>query len=156
MKFKTINKYLGVLLSFSMLFASCAKDETEPENENPTTPINTTPPFFRWKTEPGSLVESDSSVCFVQSGVVFGYKNGNSHTVEARLISMNTGTYQISSSTGNEVDYFVNNKLHTGTGTFVISESTNATISGSFSCALSGGTLTSISGTFAAVPKRYN
>jgi hypothetical protein len=152
----SFSKYpIWCLIAFLAL-ASCVKDETEPEPEDPTTPINTTPPFFRWKTEPGNLVESDSSVCFVQSGVVFGYKNGNSHTVEARLISMNAGTYQISSSTGNEVDYFVNNKLHTGTGTFVITESTSTTISGNFTCSLSGGTLTSLSGTFAAVPKRYN
>jgi hypothetical protein len=154
MKTFSINKYLTALLTVTLFFVSCVKDDTEPEPEDPVTPVNPNPPFFRWKTEPGNLVESDSSVCFVQSNVIFGYKNGNSHNVEIRLSSMNTGTY--STSMGNELDYFVNNKLHTGAGTFVITESTNSTVSGNFTCSLSGGTLTSISGTFASVPKRYN
>jgi hypothetical protein len=154
MNVRSILKYVSVTFCLTLLLAGCAKEETEPETEDPTTPINTTPPYFRWKTEPGNLVESDSSVCFVQSTVIFGYKNGNSHSVEIRLSSVNTGTY--STTLGNELDYFVNNKLHTGAGTFVITESTSTTVSGNFTCSLSGGTLTSISGTFASVPKRYN
>jgi len=148
-------KYFTLFLCAGVMLNSCAKEEAQPETQDPG-PVNTVPPIFRWITVPGNLVESDSSVAFTQSGVVFGYKNGNSHTVETRLSSMNTGTYQISSATGNELDYFVNNKLHTGTGTFIISESTSSKISGTFSCSLAGGTLTSISGTFESVPKRYN
>jgi hypothetical protein len=149
-------KYFLFFIVCTITFVSCAKDEPAPEEPVPNDPIKTDPPYFRWSTSAGGLTESDSSHAYVNSNVIFAFKNGNSHSIEVRLSGMQAGTYQLSSATGNELDYFINNTLYQGTGTFIISESVSNKMSGNFSCSLTGGTLTALSGTFLSIPKRYN
>jgi hypothetical protein len=87
--------------------------------------------------------------------VLFAFKGGNAHSMEIRLSDFTTGNYLINSVSGNQLDYQVGTTVYTGSnGTLNISANSPGTINGTFTCALSGGTITSIKGTFAEVPKR--
>lgn len=144
-----------VLLLAIMPFSSCTKDEPEPEDPGNSTPVDPNPPFFRWTVSPGSMVQADSAHAYVSSNVIFAFKNGSGTSMEIRLASMNTGSYSISSATGNQLEYQVGKTVYNGTGKLNITESSSSKLSGDFSCSLSGGTLTAISGSFASIPKRY-
>jgi hypothetical protein len=101
----------------------------------------------------GSVVTADSAYAYVQSFVLFAIKNSGQN-VEVNLSSMNTGTYNISSATGNQLKYSDSSNEHNASGTFVISSATSSKMTGYFNCTFTGSNLSSITGTFSEVPKR--
>jgi hypothetical protein len=156
MKIKSLKLILSAL-SLMVLFSSCAKDPVEPEDPNSPPVVNPDPPFFRWKTSANVTTESDSSHAYVNSKVIFAFKNGNSNSIEINLSSMNTGSYVISSVSGNQFEYQLGQTIYSGTtGTVNITQSTTSKLDGNFSCSLTGGTLSAISGSFSGIAKRYN
>src|SRR5688572_3368995 len=116
-------KITSLFISLSILFVSCQKDETtpDPQPNNPSTP---SAPYFRWQIDNGSVVTADSAYAYAQSFVLFAIKNSGAN-VEVNLSSMNTGTYSISSATGNQLKYSDSSNEHESSGTFVISSSTS-------------------------------
>jgi hypothetical protein len=154
-----MKRFSGYLICSSLaliVLSSCAKDEPEPADPNDPGTVPTLPPYFTWKVNNGSQVVADSSHCYVKSNVIFAFRNGNANTVEINLASMSVGKYLINTSSGNELKYQTGSLVGTGTGTVNILTSGQDRISGDFNCALSGGTLTSITGTFTDIPKRFN
>jgi hypothetical protein len=156
---RNIQAIRTLILALSILSAlfiiSCAKDKKEPEDPGSTTPVPTTPPYFSWTVSGGQTTVADSSFCYVSSNAVDAFRGGNSNSIEIRLSAFTTGTYVINSVSGNQLDYQLGTKVYTGSnGTVNITAATSSKITGNFNCSLSGGTITSISGTFADVPKR--
>jgi hypothetical protein len=149
-------KFLPVICASMLLLSACAKDEPEPQE--PATPpvVNADPPYFRWTTSVADFTEADSAHAYVNSNVIFAFKNNTGKSMEVRLSSMNTGTYAISSSSGNQLEYQTGSTIYTGNGTFNITESSTSSLSGKFDCKLSGGVLSAISGSFVGIQKRYN
>jgi len=86
------------LFACMVLFNSCKKDDPLPE-ENPV--VNTTPPIFNWKLNNTTSLSSDSTFAYQNITTIFAYKGGNANSLEIELTSLNTGTYSISSATGN-------------------------------------------------------
>jgi hypothetical protein len=149
-------KLLLVASASMLLLSACAKDEPEPEE--PATPpvVNPDPPYFRWTTSAADFTEADSAHAYVNSNVIFAFKNNAGKSMEVRLSSMNTGTYAISSASGNQLEYQTGSTIYTGNGTFNITESSASKLSGKFDCTLNGGVLSAISGSFVGIQKRYN
>jgi hypothetical protein len=146
-------KIITVCGFLALIISSCAKDDPEPVEPEPT-PVPTVPPFFSWATNGTLTTVADSSHCYPSSNVIFAFKSGNSNSLEIRLSAFSVGTYAVNSVTGNQLEYQLGSQVYNGTGTVNINASPATKLSGSFTCALNGGTLSSITGTFADVPKR--
>lgn len=140
------------LLTAVMLFGSCAKDDPEIEEPEPD-PIPTVPPYFAWQVDGGPVKVADSSFAYVQSYVLFGFKN-TGESIEVNLSSMSVGNYTISQSTGNMLQYTDDSGTHEATGTFEIASVNSGRMSGGFDCTFSGSPLSSITGTFSEIPRR--
>ena len=144
---------LKIAVLFAPIFlAGCAKDE--PDIPGPgDDPIPEYPPYFAWKIDGGPTRVADSSYAYVQSHVLFAFKN-TGEGLEVNLSSMSEGTYTISMATGNMLQYDDGSATYDATGEFVINDASSGRLSGYFDCGFTGGPLTAISGTFADVPVR--
>ena len=145
-------KITTLFIALSFLSVSCQKEDPEPEPQ-PNNPGTTNPPYFKWQIDNGAVVTADSAYAYVQSFVLFAIKN-TGQNVEVNLSSMNTGTYNISTATGNQLKYSDSSNEHETSGTFVISSSTSSKMTGYFNCTFTGSSLSTITGTFSDVPKR--
>lgn len=143
-------KKLLILSSFVLLgmilFAACAKDEKEPEEE---TPVQTNKGTFSWTLSSGQTVNADSAHCYNSISIIYAFKNGNSNSIEIDPSSLSVGSYTISSSTGNSLAFTSGSTNYDATsGTLNITSNSGNKLTGNFNVNLSGGSLTSMSGTF--------
>jgi hypothetical protein len=141
---------IAVVLTASMI--SCAKAEKEPDpvDPGPSEPA----PTFDWSPSSGGTIVADSGYFIKAYNEVVAFKNGNNNVVDIRLSDSQSGTYTISSTSGNQLDYQVGSKTYTGTVGTVTLVNNSSKMSGSFSCSLAGGTVTAISGHFSNIPVR--
>lgn len=144
------------ILAISINLSSCAKASTDPDKDTSTTPAgNTSTTSFQWTPNAGSSTTADSSNYYTSITTIYAFKNGLSNSIEINLSSLAVGAYTISSSTGNSLIYVANSNTYTAkSGVVNITANTSSNISGNFNCALTGGTLTTLSGQFVDVPKR--
>jgi hypothetical protein len=140
----------SLCLAGALFMVSCKKDEPEPVDPGTNTPPAS--PYFQWQLNGGNVVTADSAFSS-QGHVIFAFKNSGG-SIEVNLADLSPATYQISSSTGNQLQYMEGSTTHEGSGSFVITASTSNKLSGHFNCNLTGGSLSSITGTFSEIPKR--
>src|SRR5687767_11235158 len=94
----------SLLIAGALIFSGCKKEEPPVVDPGNNTPITNDPPFFRWQLDQAGIVSADSAYSYSQSLVIFAIKNSGSN-IEVNLSSLNAGTYQISSATGNQLKY---------------------------------------------------
>lgn len=144
-------RFFCLFLTVSLM-VSCAKDETSPEEEEP--PVTNTG-SFNWTLSSGQNFTADSAHCYSSITTIYAFKNGNSNSIEAALSSLGVGTYSFSPATGNSFDYTSGSTTYSGvSGTLNITANAGNKLSGSFNVNLSGGSLSSISGSFTDIQKR--
>lgn len=143
----------SLLLFASFIFSGCAKEEDAPEEKTPSNPITPPPAKFSWVINGGAEVTADETYYVAAYSNIYAAKG--TRTVDIILDDLSKGTYQISAP-AITIDYFDGTNTHSGkSGTVVISENTGSLLSGSFTCALSGGgSNSSITGQFSSVPKK--
>jgi hypothetical protein len=150
MHHRLLNTTVVFLISF-LIFSGCAKDEPEPEDPGGTTTTGSTLGNFTWSISGNPNVTADSSRYIPAFSNIVAYK-GNS-SVDIVLSALSVGSYSISSSQGNTLEYHTGSSTYFGTtGTVTITSNTGSKISGNFSSALTN--CISISGQFSDVPKR--
>jgi hypothetical protein len=136
----------SIILLGSVLFISCAKDEKEPEEE---TPVQVNKGSFSWTLSSGQTVNADSAHCYNSIDIIYAFKNGNSNSLEIDPSSLSAGSYTISSSTGNSLTFTSGSANYNATsGILNITSNSGNKLSGDFNVILSGGSATSMSGTF--------
>jgi hypothetical protein len=144
-------KITTLFVTVALLLASCEKEEVTPDPQ-PNNPAPATS-SFKWQINNGQVVTADSAYAYAQSFVLFAIKNSGAN-VQVNLSSMATGSYNISSSTGNQLTYSDASNEYEAAGTFIISASSSTQMSGHFNCTFPGSSLSTITGTFSDVPKR--
>ncbi len=145
-------KLAAIILLSGAALSSCKKDEAEPETNNPGANPGSD---FNWKTSSGSQVTADSAYYYGQFTTVFAFKNGLSNSIEINLSALSAGNYSISSTTGNALTFVTASTTYTANSGYCnISGVSNNKLAGTFSVALSGGTLTSVSGSFSGIAQR--
>ncbi|PBQ31685.1 hypothetical protein CNR22_07855 [Sphingobacteriaceae bacterium] len=153
-----IFKYASIVILFlipiAITFSGCAKDPDEPADETPDTPAATTPKFT-WTLSGSTLVTADDSYFVSQFSNIYASKT-NGMSVDINLSDLNTGNHTIAPSNGVTLEYTsTTTTLNATSGSVVISENTGTSVSGSFTCNLSGGGSTStIIGDFIHLPKK--
>lgn len=151
---KKISKQLykaTLIVTCAFLLGACAKEET-PEDEPP---VQTDNGSFSWTLSSGQTVNADSAHCYNSINTIYAFKNGAANSIEVTLSALSVGSYSISSSTGNTFNFANGSTSYNGTsGSFAISANANNKLSGNFSVNITGGTLTSISGSFQDIAKR--
>jgi hypothetical protein len=144
---------IGLLVVFCCWMAvACKKDDPEPVDTTPTTAQNKGD--FKYSLNGGAVLAADSAKYYSQNTTIFAFKNNANISFEINLSDLSVGTYSISSSTGNQFQYTVGSANYNGTGNVNITANANNQLSGNFNCALSGGTLTSVTGTFVDLPRK--
>ena len=149
-----MKKYLSIIffiLTSIFIISSCTKDENEPEEE---TPVVTDKGSFNWTLSSGQTANADSAHCYTSITTIYAFKNGNATSVEVNLSALSVGSYSISSSTGNSFSFVSGGTTYEGTGSFNITANSGNKLSGNFNVTLTGGTLTSMSGSFQDILKR--
>jgi hypothetical protein len=151
MKKAVLNIAISLFMS-AFIFTACKKDDAKPD-ETPS--INTTPPVFNWRTNNTTNFSSDSTFCYQSFTTIFAFKNGLANSIEINLSSLATGTYTISSATGNQLTLVSSNITHTASsGNVNITTNANNKLSGTVNATFSSGTITVLTGTFTDIPKR--
>jgi len=148
----SILKFTGLIAVLVFVFAGCAKDETEPEEETPTTPGTSPAKKFTWNIDGNSTVTADDSYFIPGFNNIVATKSTS--TVDIILDDLNQGAHIISPSI--TLDYSSSSStLPAKSGTIVITENTGSLIAGTFTCAFSqGSSVNSIKGEFSDVPKK--
>lgn len=142
---------MTVVALASTLFTGCAKDDPQPDTEEPVA----TQGSFSWTLSSGQTTTADSAHCYGSITTIYAFKNGNATTVEAALSSLSEGSYSISAATGNSFVYSNGSVTQNAVaGQLTISANAQNKVSGTFNLTLSGGPATSISGSFSDIPKR--
>jgi len=157
MKFKSFCLLLFLAIGMGAGFlSSCIKASSDPDKNVSTAPSgNTSTTSFQWTPNSGSGITADSSNYYASFTTIFAFKNGINNSIEINLSSLAVGAYTLSSSTGNALTYVANSTTYTAkSGVVNITANTSTNLSGNFNCALSGGTLTSLSGEFVDIPRR--
>lgn len=151
--FKYAKNFLLFLIPVAVVISGCAKDEDEPEEENPTTPAAT--PKFTWTLGGGTLVTADDSYFVSEFSNIYASRT-NGMSVDINLSDLNTGNHIIAPSNGVTLEYASSSgTLNATSGSVVISENTGTSVSGTFTCNLSGsGVNSTIKGDFSKVPKK--
>jgi hypothetical protein len=151
---KTFLSRTFFLLFCTLLFIACKK-EAEPETEEPVDNGPVAAGNLTWKAGSGATVTADSAYYYSQFTTIYAFKNGLSHSLEVNLSALSAGSYSLSSATGNMLTFITNATTYTSSsGSFNITSTVNNKLTGNFTAAFSGGTLTSISGEFNAIPHR--
>ena len=147
----SIRYSIPALFLFALVIAGCAKDEKDPI-EPPPSGTNSNFGEFKWTPVSGTEIRSDSAYYIPSFNNIVAYK-GNS-TIDIVLSALVVGTYTISSSQGNTLEYNTGSSVNNATsGSVVITTNTGSKLSGSFSANFSGGQ-PSINGHFSNIPAR--
>jgi hypothetical protein len=142
------------LLFCTLFFVTCKK-EAAPETEDPSNNGPVAAGSFSWKAGSGATVTADSAYYYSQFTTIYAFKNGLSNSLEVNLSALSAGSYSLSSATGNMLTFITNATTYTASsGSFNITGTANNKLTGNFTAAFSGGTLTSLSGEFDAIPHR--
>lgn len=151
---KHLLSILTLLTLVTLMFTGCAKAEKEPEEPTPTTTGSTPEPEFRWTPSGGSLVVTNNAYFIPAYNNIVALRNGTSASVDIVLDNLDEGNHVISSTSGITLEYNDGTTTHTGkSGSVNITES-GATLSGNFTCTFSGGSVSSISGSFTDIPQK--
>jgi hypothetical protein len=148
MKKKVLLPLAGLCVFMLLLFNSCVKDLVTPDEPNETGNGR-----FTW-TKGGSvnIITATDAYVVAAYNEIYASRAGGEY-VDIILDDLSQGSYTISASSGRSLEYSDGKTTFTGqSGYVVISDNTGITISGNFSCTLSGGG--SISGEFSHLPKK--
>jgi len=143
------------VLTIAIGISGCAKDQDEPKEETPTTPVTVAPAKFTWTLSGATLATADDSYFVSQFSNIYASKV-NGMSVDITLEDLSKGTHAIAPSNGITLVYTSSTTtMNASSGSVVISENTGTSVSGSFTCALMGGGGTStIKGDFSNLPKK--
>jgi len=142
--------FVSLLLLLAIFISGCAKDEKDPI-EPPPSGGNTSFGEFKWTPSSGTEIRSDSAYYIPSFNNIVAYK-GNS-TIDIVLSSLVAGTYTISSSQGNTLEYYTGSAVYNATsGSVVITTNTGSRLSGTFNAGFQG--QPSINGQFNNIPVR--
>lgn len=147
---KTIINISTATILLLFLFFGCTKSEKEPDEPLPTTTGNTIDDDFKW-TWNGVTVTADSSFYIPGFNNIVAYK-GQAY-VDIVLSNLSVGTYSISNSTGNSLEFNTGMQVLTAnTGIVKITSNTGSRLSGTFNATLTGNE--PMSGQFKDIPKK--
>ena len=148
------NSILQFITAAACVFlVACAKNKDEPAPVTPTVAVNKG--SFTWLPNTGSAVTADSAFYYTQFTTIFAFKNGNNSSIEINLSALTVGTYSFSALTGNVLTYINGSSTYIApSGSCNITAAANNKLSGNFNVNLSGGALTSMSGTFTDILKK--
>jgi hypothetical protein len=150
MKKRYLNFGTAVFLLLMVQFG-CAKEEPSPNDpSNPSTTGTVSFGDFRWTPEGGNVIIADSARFIPAFTNIVAYKNGS--TIDIVLSSLSVGTYSISSSQGNALEYYNGTTYNGVSGNVKITINSGSKLSGSFTSSLTGGTIKSINGQFTEIP----
>lgn len=167
MKKQIISSIAIVLLATSIIFSCKKKDETTPEDSNTTTTTGGTTGVsssFQWQENGGSVITADSAFWTTYGTAPNGgtgvraYKGGMANNFfEINWLTANNtsvGTKTLDPTYG--VTFIKTGVNYTGISgqALSITTSSSATLSGNFSAPVTGGTITSITGTFTSINKK--
>lgn len=151
---RTILLYIWLGMMGSILLG-CAKASSDPDKNVPVTTGPTYNEEFKWTPSGGAEVTADSCHYYTSFTTIYAFKNGNSKSIEINLSALTTGTYPFNAASGNLLTYVNGTSTYTSTaGSLTISSTNDNRLAGTFSVALGGGTVTSISGRFSDVHKK--
>jgi hypothetical protein len=142
-----------ILIISTFTFTRCAKDEKAPDDPTPA-PVGTTPAGGFTFTPAGSSAVVANEAYFIPAfNNIVATKIASSSTVDITLDDLSTGGHTI--SPGITLVYTAGSTTYTSkSGVVTISAKTGTLLSGSFSVALNGGTLTGISGQFTDISQK--
>jgi hypothetical protein len=153
---KQFLQIFGVIFCL-VIITACAKKE---DSFEPNTSGNTENPAdnkgsFTWTASTGQAVTADSAHYYSQFTTIFAFKNGNTNSIEVNLSALTPGTYSFSSTSGNAFAFVDGSTNYdASSGSLTITAAANNRLSGSFNTNLTGGTITSLSGTFTDIKKK--
>ena len=139
-------KFLAMLLTFTVLFTSCSKDDDNNATAPTPTPAAT---GFKWKeNDPNGTEKSAATATFsTQYKTMMAKDDTGALLFEINLSGTAAGTYAIGS--GNAVTYVAENPYFVAeTGAVIITSNANGKVSGTFEAFRAGSGLTRIYGTF--------
>lgn len=154
MKIKSLILLSALCTAFIFSFSSCVKDPDEPAEETPT-PVAAPPAKFTWAVNTGSNIYAEEMYFVPSFSNIYATKS-NGSSVDISLEDLDQGTHAISSANGITLEYITSTStLNATSGTVFISENTGVLLSGTFTCALAGGGVSSnIKGEFMNIPKK--
>jgi len=141
-------KPICLIIFFSVLIVSCAKDNPEPEDNpaTPNTPVNNGK--FTYSVNGNATITADSAIYYPKFTTIYSYKVGLQNTIEINLSDITVGSYTVSSVMGNALTYDTNGQTFTAkSGVVNITSNTGSRLSGDFNCSFSSG-ISTISGQF--------
>lgn len=157
MKTKFANYLLlfsGVII-LSIMFTNCAKAEKETEDPASNSGAITPTSEFNWTPDGSSAVTASESYYIPAYNNIVATRGGGSSYVDITLDNLNVGAHTISPSAGITLEYATSSATYTAkSGVVNITEKTGTLLSGNFTAALNGGTLTSITGKFENIPQK--
>lgn len=145
---------LGISI-LGLFVTGCAKAEKETEDPVNTGGVVTPTSEFDWTPGGSSAVTASESYYIPAYNNIVATKNGGSSYVDITLDNLNVGAHTISPSAGITLEYATLTTTYTAkSGVVNITEKSGTLLSGNFTAALNGGTLTSISGKFEYIPQK--
>jgi hypothetical protein len=165
---RSINKLLVSAVIISSIFTACKKkEEATPVATTPTTtttaPTTTTTPTaaagFTWQENGGATITADSA--FWTTGTwgtgIRAYKAGMANMFEINWATQNNtsvGAKTLNIGTYSDFTFMKGSATYTNATvqTLNVTAFSGNNLSGNFTVAVSGGSITSISGTFTAIP----
>ncbi len=157
-----MKKYIfisSLALSLLLVFACKKKDSSTPDTTSATTttggPVLSSG-SFTWSENGGSVQTADSAEFRNTYNALFAYKGGLARYFEIDYSASTVGSYTLSTSGSNSLNYIVQtgtvtNVYTANSGTATITSNASSKLSGSFIGSYTSGTLTSISGGFSNV-----
>ncbi|MDI1354339.1 MAG: hypothetical protein PSX36_05455 [bacterium] len=142
---KTLLKQISVLFFPVLLFTfGCQKDASQPND-----PVVSPTSRFTWTPSSGATVVADNFYYITAYNNIVASKTGNLTSVDIILESLSVGTHTISPSKGITLEYVYSGTTYSGkSGVVNITSNSAGLITGNFNAALTGGTITAISGEF--------
>lgn len=139
--------YAGVFLIYMSTLSSCKKTETNS--------ANATTNSFIWAIG-GATYSADNDTAFVQGPFTIIAKKDEASPANLKIFEINlsafgTGSYTLTASGVNQVNYITTTSVITSqSGTLNITANTGSTLSGNFTTTLTGGVV--MTGNFSNVP----
>lgn len=139
--------YTGAFLIYILTLPSCKKSEANSANAVTAT--------FTWAIG-GTTYSADNDTAFIQGPFTIIAKKdeaspANLKIFEINLTAFSTGSYTLTASGVNQVNYITTTNVITSqSGTLNITANTGSTLSGNFTTTLTGGV--SMTGNFSNVP----
>lgn len=145
---------IGIFI-LSLVFTGCAKAEKETEDPANSGGVITPAAEFNWTPGGTSEVVANDSYYIPAYNNIVATKNSNSSYVDITLDNLNIGAHTISPSAGITLEYSTGSATYTAkSGVVNITDKTGTLLSGNFTAALVGGTLTTINGEFNNIPQK--